>query len=195
MEALSLHEGNPGHHLQLSIQREQKALPRFRRFDGFTAYSEGWGLYAESLGQDLGMYQDPYQYFGRLEGELWRAIRLVVDTGLHAQGWTREQVLQYMDDNSSAAEARRVSETERYMAIPGQALAYKMGQLKLSELRARAERALGPKFDIRKFHTAVLEDGALPLDVLDAKIDRWIATQRGAPPAPSSVASAVARNE
>jgi uncharacterized protein (DUF885 family) len=178
MEALSLHEANPGHHFQISIQREQQGLPKFRRFGGYTAYSEGWGLYAESLGPELGMYTDPYQYFGRLEGELWRAIRLVVDTGLHSKGWTREQVLAYMDENSSAAEARRVSEAERYMAIPGQALAYKIGQLKISELRARAEKALGPKFDVRKFHTAVLMDGALPLDVLEAKVDRWIASQR-----------------
>jgi uncharacterized protein (DUF885 family) len=178
MEALSLHEANPGHHFQISIQREQQGLPKFRRFGGYTAYSEGWGLYAESLGPELGMYTDPYQYFGRLEGELWRAIRLVVDTGLHSQGWTREQVLAYMDENSSAAEARRVSEAERYMAIPGQATAYKIGQLKISELRARAEKALGPKFDIRKFHTNVLADGALPLDVLEAKVDRWIASQR-----------------
>jgi uncharacterized protein (DUF885 family) len=180
MEALSLHEGNPGHHFQISIQREQKDLPRFRRFGGYTAYVEGWGLYAESepVGRALGLYTDPYQYFGQLEAELWRAIRLVVDTGLHAKGWTREQVLAYMDENSSAAEARRVSEAERYMAIPGQALAYKIGQLKISELRARAEKELGPKFDVRKFHTAVLNDGALPLDVLEAKIDRWIASQR-----------------
>ena len=178
MEALSLHEANPGHHFQISIQREQQGLPKFRRFGGYTAYSEGWGLYAESLGNELGVYTDPYQYFGRLEGELWRAIRLVVDTGLHSKGWSREQVLEYMDANSSAAEARRVSEAERYMAIPGQALAYKIGQLKLSELRARAEHELGPKFDVRKFHTAVLVDGALPLDVLEAKVDRWIASQR-----------------
>jgi uncharacterized protein (DUF885 family) len=178
MEALSLHEGNPGHHLQLTIQREQRELPKFRRFSGYTAYVEGWGLYAESLGRDLGLYQDPYQYFGRLEAEIWRSIRLVVDTGLHSQGWTREQVLAYMDANSSAAEARRVSETERYIAIPGQALAYKIGELKIRELRARAEQALGASFDVRKFHTAVLADGALPLDVLESKIDAWIATQR-----------------
>ena len=180
MEALSLHEGNPGHHFQITLQREQKDLPKFRRFGGYTAYVEGWGLYAESepVGRALGRYTDPYQYFGQLEAELWRAIRLVVDTGLHSKGWTREQVLEYMDANSSAAEARRVSETERYMAIPGQALAYKIGQIKISELRARAEKALGPKFDVRKFHTAVLADGALPLDVLEAKIDRWIASQR-----------------
>jgi len=178
MEALSLHEGSPGHHFQISIQREQQGLPRFRRFGGYTAYVEGWGLYAESLGPDLGMYVDPYQYFGRLEAELWRAIRLVIDTGLHAKGWTREQVLNYMAANSSAAEARRVSEAERYMAIPGQALAYKIGQMKISEMRARAEKELGPHFDVRKFHTAVLGDGALPLDVLEAKIDRWIASQK-----------------
>ena len=180
MEALSLHEGNPGHHFQISIQREQKDLPRFRRFGGFTAYSEGWGLYAESeqVGRALGCYTDPYQHFGQLEAELWRAIRLVVDTGLHSQGWTREQVLAYMDANSSAAEARRVSEAERYMAIPGQALAYKIGQIKISGLRARAERELGPGFDVRKFHTVVLVDGALPLDVLEAKVDRWIASRR-----------------
>jgi len=177
MESLSLHEGSPGHHFQISIAREQKELPRFRRFGGYTAYVEGWALYAESLGPDLGMYTDPYQYFGRLEGELFRAIRLVVDTGLHSKGWTREQVLAYIDANSATSEARRVAETERYIAIPGQALAYKIGQLEISELRARAEQALGERFDLRKFHTAVLTDGALPLDVLEVKIDRWIAAQ------------------
>jgi len=124
------------------------------------------------------LYMDPYQNFGRLEAEVWRSIRLVVDTGLHSKGWTREQVLDYMARNSAAAEARRVSEAERFMAIPGQALAYKIGQLKISELRARAEAALGPQFDVRKFHTAVLADGALPPDVLEAKIDRWIASQK-----------------
>jgi len=179
MEALSLHEGNPGHHFQISIQREQKNLPRFRRFGGYTAYSEGWGLYAESLGPELGVYKDPYQYFGRLEGELFRAIRLVVDTGLHSKGWTREQVLEYIDANSATSDARRIAETERYIAIPGQAVAYKIGQLKISELRERAERELGDRFDVRKFHTAVLSDGALPLDVLEAKIERWIAAQKG----------------
>jgi uncharacterized protein (DUF885 family) len=179
MEALSLHEGNPGHHFQISIQREQKNLPRFRRFGGYTAYSEGWGLYAESLGPELGVYTDPYQYFGRLEGELFRAIRLVVDTGLHSKGWTREQVLEYIDANSATSDARRIAETERYIAIPGQAVAYKIGQLKISELRERAERELGDRFDVRKFHTAVLADGALPLDVLEAKIERWIAAQKG----------------
>jgi uncharacterized protein (DUF885 family) len=179
MESLSLHEGNPGHHFQISIQREQQGLPKFRRFGGFTAYSEGWGLYAESLGKPLGMYQDPYQYFGMLQAELWRAIRLVVDTGLHSKGWTRQQVLDYMTANSPAGEAQRVSEAERYMAIPGQALAYKLGQLKIQELRGKAERELGPKFDLRKFHTVVLVHGALPLNVLQGEVDRWIAAERG----------------
>jgi len=174
MEALSLHEANPGHHFQISLQREQKDLPRFRRFSSYTAYSEGWGLYAESLGRELGLYEDPYQYFGMLEAELWRSIRLVVDTGLHSKGWTREQVLEYMDAMSSTAEARAVSEAERYIAIPGQALAYKIGQLKIRELRSRAEAELGGDFDVRGFHTAVLGDGPLPLDVLEAKLTRWI---------------------
>jgi len=174
MEALSLHEGNPGHHFQISLQREQEDLPRFRRFSSYTAYSEGWGLYAESLGRELGLYEDPYQYFGMLEAELWRSIRLVVDTGLHSKGWTREQVLEYMDAMSSTAEARAVSEAERYIAIPGQALAYKIGQLKIRELRSRAEAELGGDFDVRSFHTAVLGDGPLPLDVLEGKLTRWI---------------------
>ena len=174
MEALSLHEANPGHHFQISLQREQKDLPKFRRFSSYTAYSEGWGLYAESLGRELGLYEDPYQYFGMLEAELWRSIRLVVDTGLHSKGWTREQVLEYMDAMSSTAEARAVAEAERYIAIPGQALAYKIGQLKIRELRTRAEAELGSAFDVRDFHTAVLGDGPLPLDVLEAKLGRWI---------------------
>ncbi len=178
MESLSLHEASPGHHFQISIQQELEGLPRFRRFGGYTAYIEGWALYAESLGKELGVYTDPYQYYGALSAELWRAIRLVVDTGYHHHGWTREQVLEYMDANSAAPEARAVAEAERYIAIPSQALAYKIGQLKLQELRERAEAALGDDFDIRKFHTAVLEDGALPLDVLEAKIEGWIEDQR-----------------
>ena len=178
MESLLLHEGNPGHHFQISVARENKALPRFRRFGGYTAYSEGWGLYAESLGSDLGVYTDPYQRYGQLDAEIWRAIRLVVDTGYHSMGWTREQVLDYMRANSSRGEAAAVSEAERYMAIPGQALAYKIGELKFKELRARGEAALGLRFDIRRFHSEVLMDGALPLDVLETKVDRWIESQR-----------------
>ena len=178
MTALYLHEAEPGHHYQLATQQELDDLPKFRRFGGYTAYTEGWGLYAESLGEELGAYDDPYQYYGRLAAELWRAIRLVSDTGLHALGWTREQALDFMRANSPEPEERMVAEAERFMAIPGQALAYKLGELKIRELRTRAERALGDRFDVRAFHTQVLEDGALPLDVLEAKIDRWIAAQQ-----------------
>jgi uncharacterized protein (DUF885 family) len=179
MESLLLHEGSPGHHFQISVQREVESLPRFRRFGGFGAYSEGWGLYAESLGKELGVYEDPYQYYGALSGELWRAIRLVVDTGIHSKGWTREQALQYALANSSQSAVGATIEVERFMAIPGQALSYKIGQLKITELRRRAEQALGSRFNIKAFHRAVLEDGAVPLDVLEGKIDRWIAQQRG----------------
>ena len=177
MEALFLHEAIPGHHFQIMIQRENENLPNFRRYGGFTAYSEGWGLYAESLGKELGVYTDPYQYFGRLNAELWRSIRLVVDTGIHAKGWTRQQVLDYMYENSAVAEARAVAEAERFMAIPGQALAYKVGQLKIREIRDNAEARLGDRFDVRKFHTEVLRDGAMPLSILEAKIDRWVEAQ------------------
>ena len=177
MESLYLHEAIPGHHFQIMIQRENEALPDFRRFGGFTAFSEGWGLYAESLGKEIGVYTDPYQYFGGLNAELWRSIRLVVDTGIHAKGWSRQQVLDYMYENSAVAEARAVSEAERFMAIPGQALAYKVGQLKIREIRNRAEERLGDKFSVKAFHTEVLRDGAMPLSMLEAKIDRWIEAQ------------------
>lgn len=174
-EALYLHEAIPGHHFHIALQQELTNLPKFRRFGGETAYIEGWGLYAESLGKDLGIYTDPYNYLGRLQSEIWRAIRLVVDTGLHSKGWTRDQVIRYMLENSATSETNAVAEAERYIAIPGQALAYKIGELKILELRARAEKTLGPKFDVREFHAEVLKDGALPLGVLEAKIDRWIA--------------------
>jgi len=174
MESLFLHEAVPGHHFQGALTLELDELPRFRQFGGYTAYGEGWGLYAESLGRELGAYTDPYQYFGKLNAELWRAIRLVVDTGLHFYGWTREDVLQYMYANSAVAEARAVSEAERFMAIPGQALAYKIGELKIQELRDRAEASLGEGFDIREFHAQVLDSGELPLAVLEARIDLWI---------------------
>jgi uncharacterized protein (DUF885 family) len=177
MESLFLHEAIPGHHFQISIQREAEALPDFRRFGGYTAFSEGWGLYAESLGKEMGVYTDPYQYFGALNAELWRALRLVVDTGLHAKGWSRQDVLDYMYANSAVKEARAVSEAERFMAIPGQALAYKIGQLKIRELRDRAEEKLGDNFDVRAFHSVILVDGALPLSLLEKKVDRWIADQ------------------
>lgn len=177
LEALYLHEATPGHHFQIALQRELTGLPRFRRFGGETAFSEGWGLYAESLGPELGVYRDPVMRFGALDAELWRAIRLVADTGIHAKGWTRQQVLDFMYANSPAGPTRAISEAERFMAIPGQALAYKIGQLKIRELRTRAEEALGSRFDIRAFHREVLVDGSLPLDVLEAKIERWIAAQ------------------
>jgi uncharacterized protein (DUF885 family) len=178
-EDLFLHEAIPGHHFQLALQQELTGLPKFRRFGGETAFSEGWGLYSESLGKDLGLYTDPYNYFGYLQNELWRAIRLVVDTGLHSKGWTREQVIAYMLENSATAETPAISEAERYMAIPGQALAYKIGELKIQELRAKAEAELGPRFDIREFHAEVLKDGSVPLDVLEDKIERWIAARKG----------------
>ncbi|MEG3192882.1 DUF885 domain-containing protein [Lysobacter sp. D1-1-M9] len=173
-EDLFLHEAIPGHHFQIALQQELTDLPMFRRFGGETAFTEGWGLYAESLGRDLGLYQDPYSYFGYLQNELWRAIRLVVDTGLHSKGWTREQVIAYMLENSATSETSAISETERYMAIPGQALAYKIGELKIQELRERAERELGADFDIREFHAEVLKDGSVPLEILEGKIERWI---------------------
>lgn len=177
-EDLYLHEAVPGHHFQIALAQELTELPKFRRFGGATAYKEGWGLYAESLGKEIGVYQDPYNYFGYLQNELWRAIRLVVDTGLHDKGWTRQQVIDYMLHNSAQSETQAISEAERYMAIPGQALAYKIGELKIKELRLRSEKALGAKFDIRDFHREVLKDGAVPLDVLDSKINRWLATAR-----------------
>lgn len=180
MEDLFLHEAIPGHHLQIAIQQELDGVPAFRRFGGYTAFIEGWGLYAESLGRELGVYEDPYSYFGYLQNELWRAIRLVVDTGMHAKGWTREQVIDYMLDNSAQSRTQAIAEAERYIAIPGQALAYKLGELKFQQLRDRAEAALGEDFEIKAFHTELLEDGALPLDLLEDKIDRWIAAQQAA---------------
>ncbi len=177
-EDLFLHEAIPGHHFQIAIQQELKDVPAFRRFGGETAFIEGWGLYAEGLGKDLGVYTDPYSYFGRLQGELWRAVRLVVDTGLHSKGWTRQQVLDYMFANSSVSEPDAIAEAERYIAWPGQALAYKTGELKIKELRAKAEKELGDKFDIREFHAEVLKDGAVPLGILEEKIDRWIASKK-----------------
>jgi uncharacterized protein (DUF885 family) len=178
-EDLFLHEAIPGHHFQLALQQELTGLPVFRRFGGEPAFSEGWGLYAESLGRELGVYTDPYSYFGYLQNDLWRAIRLVVDTGLHSKGWTREQVIEYMLKNSAESETQATAEAERYMAIPGQALAYKIGALKIRELRDEAEQALGGEFDVRKFHAVVLENGSVPLEILEAKVKRWIASGQG----------------
>ncbi|MFV8441109.1 DUF885 domain-containing protein [Flavobacterium sp. LB2P44] len=173
-EDLFLHEAIPGHHFQISLQQENESLPDFRKFNWFGAYGEGWALYTESLGKELGLYQDPYQYFGMLGNEMHRAVRLVVDTGLHSKGWTREQAIKYSLANEAESEASIIPEIERYMAIPGQALSYKIGQLKIMELRKKAEAKMGSKFDIKKFHEKVLESGVMPLALLEKKINEWI---------------------
>lgn len=178
-ESLYLHEAVPGHHYQLGLQQQLTDLPKFRRLGGETAYIEGWGLYAESLGRELGLYQDPYSYYGYLQNALWRSVRLVTDTGLHSKGWTRTQAIDYMVDNSAMTRADAEAEVDRYMAIPGQALAYKVGEMKIAQLREQAQRELGPRFDVRAFHSEVLKDGSVPLDILQDKIQRWIATQKG----------------
>jgi uncharacterized protein (DUF885 family) len=175
-EDLFLHEAIPGHHFQISLQQENQQLPDFRKFNWFGAYGEGWALYTESLGKELGLYKDPYQYFGMLGNEMHRAIRLVVDTGLHSKGWTREQAIKYSLENEAESEASIIAEIERYMAIPGQALSYKIGQLKIMELRQTAEQKMGKNFDIKVFHQKVLESGVMPLALLEQKINRWIAS-------------------
>lgn len=177
METLSLHEASPGHHFQISIAMQVTNLPKFRRFNGYVAYNEGWALYAESLGKELGLYRDPLQWYGHLSDELLRAMRLVVDTGIHAMGWSREQAIRYMLESSSMAESDVVAEVERYIAVPGQALGYKVGQLAISALRKEAEAALGARFDLKAFHRQVLVDGALPLEVLERKVRAWIAAE------------------
>jgi len=175
MQAIYLHEAVPGHHFQVSLAQEMDELPRFRRHAEFTAYDEGWGLYAESLGRELGLYDDPYSELGALMMEVWRAVRLVVDTGLHSQGWTREQAIDYMRANTSIGRADIVAEVERYIAQPGQALAYKVGEIRIRALRRESERTLGARFDVREFHTQVLAGGSLPLSVLEEQIRRWLA--------------------
>lgn len=177
-EALFLHEAVPGHHYQLSLQQENQRLPEFLHPESMGVFVEGWGLYSESLGNELGLYTDPYQYFGMLSMEMHRAIRLVVDTGIHAKGWSRERAIQYSLDNEAESKAAITAEIERYMVLPGQALSYKLGQLKIQELRDRAEQALGKSFDVRKFHAEVLGSGSLPLVMLEEKIDRWIEKTR-----------------
>lgn len=174
METLSIHEAAPGHHFQISLQQEVEGLPMFRRFGGLSVFSEGWALYAESIGKEMGMFTDPMQYYGRLSDEMLRAMRLVVDTGLHAKGWSRQKAIDYMMANSSMADTDVISEVERYIAWPGQAVSYKVGQREISRLRTEAEQKLGDKFDIREFHTQVLVDGALPMPVLKSKIREWI---------------------
>jgi len=182
IEVLSVHEAMPGHHLQIALQQELGDIPQFRRFLGFTAFVEGWGLYSERLGYDLGLYKDPYSRFGQLTYDMWRAVRLVVDTGIHYKGWTRQQAIDFFKDNAAKAEHDIVNEIDRYIGMPGQALAYKIGQLKILTLRARAERQLGEDFDIRAFHDELLGAGALPLDLLEQRMDAWLTTA-GARPA------------
>lgn len=175
VESIAYHEGLPGHHLQISIAQELTGIPDFRKYIDYIAYTEGWGLYAERLGKDVGFYQDPYNDYGRLEGDIWRAIRLVVDTGVHSQHWTRQQMVDYFHEHSGLAENDIQAETDRYIAVPAQALGYKVGQLKFLELRARAQKALGEQFDLRAFHDQLLDSGALPLDFLEQRVDTWIA--------------------
>ncbi|MGZ8364167.1 MAG: DUF885 domain-containing protein, partial [Caulobacteraceae bacterium] len=176
--ALMLHEGVPGHHLQISIQQELGEEPWFRRQAGVTAFVEGWGLYSEWLGYEMGAYHDPYERFGKLSMEMWRACRLVADTGIHWKGWTLEEARKCFYENSALAPKNIENELQRYISWPGQALAYKIGELKLRELRKRAETQLGDKFDVRKFHDVILWGGAMPLDLLEGRIDAWIASQR-----------------
>ena len=178
VESVAYHEGIPGHHLQISIAQELTGLPEFRKYQEYTAFVEGWALYSERLGKDIGFYKDPYSDYGRLDNDMWRAIRLVVDTGVHSQHWTRQQMVDYFHDHSSLDETNVQSEVDRYITWPAQALGYKMGQLKILELRDRAKTALGPKFDIKTFHDQVLDSGALPMDVLEQRVDAWIAAQK-----------------
>jgi uncharacterized protein (DUF885 family) len=174
MEALSLHESVPGHHLQISLAQELENEPEFRKHVGYSAFVEGWALYCEGLGEELGMYKNPYSKFGQLSYEMWRAVRLVVDTGMHAQGWTRDQAIQFFKDNTGKTDQDITVEVDRYIVWPGQALAYKLGQLKIHELRMQAEMRQGAKFNVRAFHDAVLENGALPLNLLNAHMESWM---------------------
>jgi uncharacterized protein (DUF885 family) len=180
LEALTFHEAVPGHHLQGALAQEQEALPNFRRYSYISAYGEGWGLYSEWLGLEAGFYTDPYSNFGRLTYAMWRACRLVVDTGIHSKGWTRQQAVDYLAGNTALPLHEVETEIDRYISWPGQALSYKLGELKIRELRQRAEQALGERFDVRAFHDRVLQDGSVPLTVLEASIDEWIAIQRSA---------------
>ena len=178
MTTLYLHEGAPGHHFQISIAQENESLPAFMRFGGNTAYVEGWALYSETLGYEMGLFKDPYQRFGTLSDEMLRAMRLVVDTGIHSKGWTREKAIDYMLANSDMGKTDATAEVERYIAIPSQALAYKIGALTIQRLKKKAQKALGQKLDVREFHNQILNTGALPLTVLEKKIDDWISATK-----------------
>ena len=177
-EAISYHEGAPGHHFQIALAQELPGVPKFRRFGGYGAYSEGWGLYAEGLGKEMGFYKDPYGEFGMLSTQLWRAVRLVVDTGLHHKRWSREQAVDYFRNNALLSERDARKEVDRYVNWPGQATSYMVGQIKILELRDRAKRELGDRFDIRDFHAAVLENGSMPLDILDEQVNAYIASKK-----------------
>jgi uncharacterized protein (DUF885 family) len=178
VEAIAYHEGIPGHHIQFSIAQELTGLPAFRRYSRYNAYSEGWAFYAEHLGKDVGFYQDPYSEYGRLENEMWRSVRLVVDTGVHEKHWSRQQMIDFFHQHTAMDDKNIATEVDRYVAWPGQALAYKLGQMKILELRERAKQTLGSRFDIRSFHDAILDEGPLPLDMLDTRINAWIAQEK-----------------
>jgi prolyl oligopeptidase len=175
---LTVHEAMPGHHLQIALQQELESLPNFRRYSGFTVFTEGWGLYSERLGYDIGLYEDPFDRFGQLSYDMWRAVRLVVDTGMHYKGWTRDEAIQYFVGNAPRKKLDIVNEIDRYISWPGQALAYKIGQLKILELRAMAQSQLGEAFDLRRFHDRLLSQGAIPLSLLEETIDQWVASER-----------------
>ena len=177
MEVLSIHEAVPGHHLQIALQMEMEEMPSFRKYSGFTAFSEGWGLYSESLGFEMGFYQDPYSHFGALTYDMWRAVRLVVDTGMHYKGWTRQQAIDFFKDNAAKTETDIVNEIDRYISWPGQALAYKIGQLQMLDLRKKAEQALGDDFDVKAFHDELLGAGAIPMEILETRMNRWLTEQ------------------
>jgi prolyl oligopeptidase len=183
MEALALHECVPGHHLQVSIAQTLKGVPKWRNYHDYTPFVEGWGVYAETLGDEMGFYRDPYFKFGQLSYEMWRAIRLVVDTGIHAEGWTREKAILYFRENTAQDDRAIDAEINRYISIPGQAVAYTIGELKIKELRAAAQKELGPAFDVRAFHDEVLRHGAMPLDLLEQNVKAWVATRKVRPAA------------
>jgi uncharacterized protein (DUF885 family) len=178
MEALTLHEAVPGHHLQIAISQELERVPDFRKHEGYTAFVEGWGLYAESLGHEMDMYKDPYSRYGQLTYEMWRAIRLVLDTGIHTMGWTREQAIDFFKENSSKTENDITVEVDRYIVWPGQATAYKIGQMFIKDLKVEAKNDLGESFNVRDFHDVVLRNGAVPLDVLKTQVSDWVSSKR-----------------